>query len=114
MSLYIYNPILEIKNKLSQSAHEKFTKIVNMLFDKENIIQLHKVKMLQTTHTDQNAIKLEVKNTIKNVKSLPTWKMFILLNNSQKKQKKIEITKLLNIKNENATCQRVWWIYPRQ
>lgn len=48
-----------------------------MLFDKENTIQLHKVKTLQTTHTDQNAIKLEVKNTIKNVKSLPTWKMFV-------------------------------------
>lgn len=53
-----------------------------MLFDKENIIQLHIVKTLQTTHTDQNAIKLEVKNTIKNVKSFPTWKMVILLNNS--------------------------------
>ena len=77
MSLNIYNTILEIKNKFSQSALEKFTKIVNMLFDKENTIQLHKVKTLQTTHTDQNAIKLEVKNTIKNVKSLPTWKMFV-------------------------------------
>lgn len=85
MPLNIYNTILEIKNKFSQSTHEKFTKIVNMLFDKENIIQLHKVKMLQTTHTDQNAIKLELINTIKNVKRLPTWKMFTLLNNSQKK-----------------------------
>ena len=65
MSLNIYNTILEIKNKFSQSALEKFTKIVNMLFDKENTIQLHKVKTFQTAHTDQNAIKLEVKIQLK-------------------------------------------------
>ena len=74
LKIYIWNTTLtlKIKNIFFKSAHEKFTNIANMLGDKENIIKLHKVETLQTTHTDQNAIKLELKSAIKNKKRLPT------------------------------------------
>lgn len=44
-----------------------------MLDDKENSIKSHEVETLQTTHTNQKAIKLEVKNAINNQNGLPTW-----------------------------------------
>lgn len=43
-----------------------------MLRDKENFIKLQNVETLQTIHTDQNAINLEMKSAIKYKNRLPT------------------------------------------
>lgn len=70
-----------------------------MLHDKENFIKLQNVETLQTIHTDQNAINLEMKSAIKYKNRLPTQKKFFnFIKQLIEKVKKIEteIIKLLN------------------
>lgn len=53
---------------------------------KKNITKLHKVETLQAIHTDQNAIKLEMKNATKNQKVFQPDFLKISLNSEKEKE----------------------------
>lgn len=65
------------------SAHSTVTKADHISGHKEYTGNFHKVKVLQKTISDHNALKLEFANKTKNQKGPSTWKFKnLLLNNS--------------------------------
>ena len=93
------------------SVHGTFSRIAHILGHESSLSKFKKIEIVSSIFSDHNAMRLEINNKEKNVKTTNTWRLKNTLLNNQEiiEEIKEEIKKYLETNdNENTTIQNLW------